>query len=165
MSHARSGAPRVRLRNLREGLEYLGRLGPVSGRAAEEPWTFPQVLVHCAQSIEYSLTGYPKPRNALVQATVGRMAKHHFLGRGALSHDRTAPIPGAPEIPAHVTRAEALARLTRAVDQFEAFAGPYAPHFTFGSASKAEYELLHAFHLADHLSAFPAAAESQHVQA
>ena len=34
-------------------------------------WSLPQVFVHCAQSVELSLTGYPSPRGWLVRRVIG----------------------------------------------------------------------------------------------
>ena len=69
-------------------------------------------------------------------------------------HNRAASIPGAPPMASGVTRAEAIARLRRAIASFESYDGPCAPHFTYGPTTKAEYEALHAMHLIDHLTAF-----------
>lgn len=117
------------------------------------PWTLPQVLVHCAQSIEYSLEGYPRPRSALFRATIGRIAKRKFLSQGYMSHGLDAAIPGAPALESPNLRA-ALERLRRAIARFEA-AEPSAlkPHLAYGPCDKREYEALHAMHLADHLAA------------
>jgi Protein of unknown function (DUF1569) len=124
---------------------------------AREPatgWSLPQALAHCAQSIELSLTGYPRARGRLFQRVFGRAIKRRFLRRGVMVHNRAASIPGAPAIAPGVTRSEALARLRRAIAEFEAHDGPCAPHFTYGPTTKVEYEAFHAMHLIDHLTAF-----------
>jgi hypothetical protein len=128
---------------------------------AKEPatgWSLPHALSHCAQSIELSIAGYPRARGRLFQNVFGRAIKRRFLRRGVMLHNRAAAIPGAPGIAPGVTRSEALARLRRAIADFEAHDGPCAPHFTYGPTTKAEYEALHAMHLADHLTAFDRAA-------
>ena len=128
---------------------------------AQEPatgWSLPQALSHCAQSIEFSMVGFPRLRGRIFQNVLGRAIKRRFLRRGVMLHNRAASIPGAPPIAPNVTKGEALARLRRAIADFEAYDGPCAPHVTYGPTSKAEYEALHAMHLVDHLTAFAQAA-------
>ena len=127
-------------------------------KEAATGWSLPQALAHCAQAIEFSIAGFPRSRGRIFQALLGRPIKRRFLRRGVMFHNRAASIPLAPPIPPSVTRAEALARLRRAIDDFQAYSGPCAPHFTYGPTTKAEYEALHAMHLADHLTAFDRAA-------
>jgi hypothetical protein len=115
------------------------------------PWSLGQVLVHCAQSVEFSLTGYPKARGWLVRRVIGPRVMAGFLRRGAMTHDRAAPIPGAPPL-GEPTLAEGIARLRSAIAAFDAHQGPLAPHFAYGEVDKASYEKLHAMHVADHLS-------------
>ncbi len=113
-----------------------------------------QALEHCAQSIEYSLRGYPSLRSRLFRATVGRIAKRKFLTQGRMRHDTTAPVPGAPPLGTS-DLAGALTRLRAAIHAFKAHDGPLAEHLAYGPCNKAEYEALHAMHVADHLSEEP----------
>jgi hypothetical protein len=129
--------------------EVLGQLESLE-RAPAPALAWP--LAHCAQSIELSLSGYPRLRAWPVRALIGPLVKRRFLSRGEMSHDTKAPIDGAPEISAATSFAEAAARLRKAIDSFRAHQGPLAPHFAYGECSKAEYEKLHAMHAANHLS-------------
>jgi hypothetical protein len=108
-------------------------------------------LAHCAQSIEFSLAGYPKLRSGLFRATIGKLAKRKFLGAGRMSHDIAAPVAGAPEIPATIAFADARVRLLAAIAAFRDHAGPLAPHLAYGPCTKPEYAALHLMHLEDHL--------------
>ncbi|BEP91973.1 hypothetical protein GmRootA79_03570 [Acidovorax sp. A79] len=120
-------------------------------------WNWSQTLEHCAQSIEFSLRGFPAPRSALFQNTLGAAAFNVFALRGRMSHDLAEPIPGAPALDASTPGASAaLARLRQAVQDFSVHAGPLHPHFAYGALDKAQYEQAHAMHLANHLSAFDA---------
>ena len=110
------------------------------------------MLVHCAQSVELSMTGYPSPRGWIVRRVVGPRFMAKFLRQGFLTHDRAAPIPGAPPL-GEPTLAEAKDRLQRAIRAFDAHDGPLAPHFAYGEVDKPSYEKLHAMHVADHLAA------------
>ncbi len=117
-------------------------------------FTSAQALLHCAQSIEYSMSGYPKLRSALFRATIGPLVKRRFLRAGAMSHDLAAPLAGAPPLPADADLASAMARLRGAIATFRTYPGPFGPHLAYGACTKAEYEALHSMHVADHLAAW-----------
>ncbi|MFM6992397.1 MAG: DUF1569 domain-containing protein [Rhodoferax sp.] len=117
-------------------------------------WSFPQTLVHAAQSIEYSMTGFPQPRSALFQHTVGAAAFAMFDLRGRMFHSLVEPIPGAPAVEASTDLYQAVERLEVAVVRFGAWNAPLQPHFAYGLLTKSAYERAHAMHLANHLSAF-----------
>jgi len=118
-------------------------------------WSFAQALAHCAQSIEYSISGYPALRSAIFRATVGPLVKRKFLSQGRMSHDLEAPIAGAPPVESNTPQAEAVKRLRRAIAAFRAHPGPMAQHLAYGKCTKDEYARLHAMHIADHLAKFP----------
>jgi hypothetical protein len=109
-------------------------------------------LSHCAQSIEYAVQGYPKPKPWIVRALVGPMVLRRFLARGAMSHDVAATIPGAPVIEREGDVAQACARLRAAITAFRA-AAVLQPHFAYGPVERAQYERVQAMHVADHLTA------------
>ncbi len=118
-------------------------------------WNWSQTLEHCAQSIEFSLQGFPTPKSALFQNTLGAAAFKVFALRGRMSHNLAEPIPGAPTLNAPTPDASAaLARLRKSVQDFAIHTGPLHPHFAYGTLTKAQYEQAHAMHLANHLSAF-----------
>jgi hypothetical protein len=111
-------------------------------------WALPQVLNHLAQSIEYSVQGFPQPRSALFQQTAGRAAFAFFDARGAMTHALTDPIPGAPALDGVL--GPAAERLLAALSAFEAHSGVLAPHFAYGALDKKEYTRAHLMHLANH---------------
>jgi hypothetical protein len=118
-------------------------------------WPLPQTLEHLAQSIEYSITGYPQPRAAWFQASVGRAAFAVFDARGRMHHALDEPIPGAPALAAKELP-PAAERLVQALRRFEAHTGPLQPHFAYGALDKPHYTRAHLLHLADHWSDFHA---------
>lgn len=71
-----------------------------------------------------------------------------------MSHNLAEPIPGAPALDARTDSAAAVARLQRAIQEFQGTTAPLRPHFAYGDLSKPEYERAHAMHLANHFSAF-----------
>ena len=144
----------IRLATLAELRDALRKLRTEAATAVTPPnasFSLHQLLVHCAQSIEYSLTGYPQMKPAWLRATV-RLVRGRFLARGAMRHNLTAPVPGAPALPREGDMEAAWARLLAALDRFEAHTEPLRDHFMFGRLTKAEYERIHAMHLADHLN-------------
>ncbi len=117
-------------------------------------WNLPQTLVHAAQSIEYSMTGFPQPKYTWFQHTVGAAAFAVFDLRGRMSHSLVDPIPGAPAVDAVTDTYQALERLEIAAARFQVWTAPLQPHFAYGALTKPAYERAHAMHLANHLSAF-----------
>ena len=111
-------------------------------------WSLAEVLDHAAQSVEYSLDGFPQLKPALFRRTVGRVAFAMFKRKGRMSHPLAAPIPGAPALATDL--AKSLHRLQAALDRFEAHPGPWPPHFAYGPLSREDYHRAHLMHLNDH---------------
>jgi hypothetical protein len=131
----------------------LGWLQQLRDRGAESTsaWTPAQILEHAAQSVEYSLQGYPRLNSSLFRASVGPIAFRVFARRGQMAHATTEPIPGAPPLQAQDVGA-AVQRLARALLRFEATPAGFAfpPHFAYGALGKDDYRRAHLLHLADH---------------
>lgn len=116
-------------------------------------WSVRKVMLHCAQSIDFSIDGYPQMKSGFFRATIGKIAKGKFLGDGQMSHNLNDPIPGAAAIDNAGELAPAIDTLIAAIRRFQAHSGALQPHFAYGEATKGEYEQLHAMHIANHLSA------------
>jgi hypothetical protein len=143
-----TSAPAAPFDSLGSALRLLHEL-PATARTAEG-WPLAQVLVHAAQSVEYSMAGFPQPNSALFRATVGPLAFAVFDARGRMSHGLTEPIPGAPAIDATTPLAAARDRLVKALTDFDAHTGPLQPHFAYGDLDKGSFLRAHLMHLADH---------------
>jgi len=113
-------------------------------------WDLAQVLHHSAQSIEYSLDGFPQLKPAWFRASVGSMAFAVFSARGKMSHGLEEPIPGAPAIASGQPLDAAVEHLMSALGRFERHGLALAPHFAYGALSKPEYTRAHLMHLANH---------------
>ena len=113
-------------------------------------WSLAQMLEHAAQSIKYSMQGFPEAKSAAFQLTVGKAAFAVFEARGAMSHSLSEPIPGAPALDAKASLEAAIARATKALRDFEAHSGALKPHFAYGALDKAQYTRAHLMHLANH---------------
>ncbi|WP_255593301.1 DUF1569 domain-containing protein [Acidovorax sp. sic0104] len=139
-----------------DAMQEVNRLHAASPQAMEAAaWNWSQTLEHCAQSIEFSMQGFPVPKSALFQNTAGAAAFSVFAWRGRMSHNLAEPIPGAPALDAHSPDASAaFARLHASVKAFAVHEGPLQPHFAYGPLTRPQYEQAHAMHLANHLSLF-----------
>ncbi len=133
-------------------LELLFKERVVQGNT----WNLSQVVQHLAQSIEFSMLGFPELKNGLVRAIAGTIVFPVFNARGAMSHSLDEPIPGAPALAADQTLKTSVQRLLDAMEAFAGFQGTLRPHFAYGELSKPQYERAHLMHLANHWQQFQA---------
>ena len=117
-------------------------------------WNPFQVFTHCAQSVEYSITGFPEMKSRIFQRTAGHLAFATFSARGSMSHSLDEVIPGAPQLAADGDATLALDRLLKALLDFQAYSGELRPHFAFGELSKHDYTIAHSLHVNNHLEEF-----------
>ena len=143
---------RRHITSLHDMRSELATLDPAK-LSVEGPWTVGQVFAHCAQSIEYSLIGFPLNKPPWFQETLGKLVLRKFLHQGYMSHNVAGAIPGAPP-PENKSARDALDRLLAAIDKFQAHDGPYAPHFAYGAVDKERYGRVQAMHIAEHLEQF-----------
>ncbi len=129
---------------------------PSTARMAEG-WTLPQVLEHAAQSVEFSMSGFPELKPAWFSSSVGRLAFASFDARGRMNHGLSEPIPGAPTLATALPLADAVARLAKALRDFDAYGGALRPHFAYGALDKGAFARAHLMHLADHWQHYRAA--------
>lgn len=140
--------------SLADALREIDRVRSAAAFNPVATWSWSKTLLHCAQSIEYSMSGYPEARSALFQHTAGALAFSYFKSRGRMSHNLLEAIPGAATLDANAASTVAVAALRKAIEAFAQHSGPLQPHFAYGKLSKAEYEQAHAMHIANHLSVF-----------
>jgi len=126
---------------------WTGRLLAAPHRSTTT-WTVAHVLHHAAQSIEFSLDGYPQPRPRWFQATAGALAFAAFSRRGRMRHDTTQDLPGAPPVAGDDLPA-AVGHLHAALARFET-AHEFAAHFAYGPLDRDDYARAHLMHLAEH---------------
>jgi Protein of unknown function (DUF1569) len=155
---SRSGIDRqLSFSSLDAALGELTQLEAAKKLDSSSTWNWAQTLDHCSQSIEYSMSGFPQPKPAIFQRTVGSAAFGYFAWRGHMTHDLAEPIPGAPSLSPDSAPEVALARLRASIAGFQQWPKTLKPHFAYGELDKKRYELAHAMHLASHLSQFRAA--------
>lgn len=129
-------------------LQLLEANAPV---ALQQPWSLYKVLNHAAQSMEYSMTGYPL-LDPPARQKIARLVFNYFRKQGFMSHDLGAPVPGAPDIPSDGPLEEGYLRLRNAISDFRNFTGALFPHFSYGQLTREEWEIAHSMHCADHFS-------------
>jgi len=114
-------------------------------------WNLAHILVHCAQSVEFSMSEYPDHKPALFKNTVGKLAYAAFSAKGEMIHGLNEHIPGAPLIEESEDTANAYRRFRESMIRFRYYTGPLAQHFAYGKLTKLEYERAHAMHFYNHL--------------
>ena len=141
------------VQSLDDVLQWLDRLERARQVQSTSEWTMPAVLEHMAQSVDMSIDGFPQPKSALFQSTLGAAAFAVFRWRGRMRHGLTEPIPGAPALPQGSDWKPGVVRLRTAVQRFQGHTGPLAPHFAYGALSRADFALAHTLHIANHQDA------------
>ena len=143
---------RLKFTSLSEALKEAEKLVSRNIVLPETVFSLSETLVHCAQSIEYSMSGFPESKSLLFQNTLGSAAFSVFSWRGRMSHNLTEEIPGAPTLRPGVDATAALERLHTSVKRFDNSNEPFKPHFAYGQLNRSDYEVAHALHLANHFS-------------
>lgn len=113
-------------------------------------WDLAHVLHHAAQSVEFSMQGFPALKPAWFRSTVGPLASTVFSARGRMNHDLAEPIPGAPDIAQGQPLPAAVDRAIAALQAFDQYTGALSPHFAYGALDKADYTRAHLMHFANH---------------
>jgi hypothetical protein len=131
----------------------LGVLQRLEGQSLRSVsgWSATPVFNHCAQSVDYSMTGYPQLKQAWFRQTIGLAVFDLFAARGGMRHPLDEAIPGAPDLTDPADSQLALHRLQASMRRFANFRGALQPHFAYGALNHADYGLAHVMHLYNHL--------------
>jgi hypothetical protein len=114
-------------------------------------WNLYQILIHCAQSVEFSMSGFPEHKPTIFKHTIGALAISTFSAKGEMTHNLSEIIPGAPLIPRSEDITSAYIRFRESMITFQSYSGTLAQHFAYGQLTKLEYERAHAMHFYNHL--------------
>lgn len=117
-------------------------------------WETARTFDHLAQSVEFSMTGYPVMKSDLFQNTAGKLAFSVFQASGRMKHGLDEAIPGEIVKTGSSDPAQARNRLLAALADFEKFEEPLEPHFAYGKLDKQQYALAHVMHVNNHLEEF-----------
>lgn len=147
--NTRVETPQLTLNAVLQKIKQLSLL-PMNAKGV---WGLNQIFEHCAQSVEFSMIGFPEHKSALFKRTVGPMAFSAFKQLGEMHHALNEAIPGAALVTLNNANIlSSLTRLSEALITFQQFQGELAPHFAFGELSKSDYEIAHALHFYNHLT-------------
>lgn len=130
-------------------LSFLDSL-QVESLVTEGEWDLGQIFNHAAQSIEFSIDGYPQHKSDFFKQTVGALAFQGFALWGKMTHGLAEGIPGAKSISVSQDPYQGLARLKQSLLRFDQYQGDLQPHFAYGNLTKQEYALAHVLHLNNH---------------
>ena len=128
-------------------LPEVGSLIPAHRTVGQ--WTLAQVCRHLADTINGSMDGFDLRHHRF---------KRFFLSKRLLRYTyRHGITPGYtvdPKLtpPPQVNLDEEIARLERALERYRSYRGRLHPHPLFGDLSRVEWDQLHCFHCAHHLS-------------
>lgn len=120
----------------------------------KDNWSPYKTFVHCAQTIKYSMEGYPKTKPLIIQLTLGKIVFKSYLKQGYMKHNLSAPVPGSPFIEDSNDINRGIDILIDAIDLFQKFEGEFKRHLIFGGMTKEEYGTYFSMHIMDHLSEF-----------
>jgi hypothetical protein len=135
--------------DLNKLLSFLNTL-PVERLVTAGEWDLAQIFNHAAQSIEYSMDGYPQHKPELFKHTIGPLVFQAFTVWGKMTHALSDNILGAPRVLAAQQPRQALLRLEQSITRFDQYLGALQPHFAYGKLSKHQYALAHVLHLNNH---------------
>ena len=117
-------------------------------------WEMARTFDHLAQSIEFSMAGYPELKPKLFQKTVGKLAFSVFQANGRMKHGLDEKIPGEVVVVSNSSATEARERLLESMIKFDSFGDSLHPHFAYGELNKTQYALAHVMHVNNHLEEF-----------
>lgn len=124
---------------------------PLQSLKKEGAWNLFQMFTHLAQSVEYSMTGYPEHKSDLFKQTVGSVAFSAFQRKKQMAHNLGEVIPGAPELLQNGDIQAAAYRFKQSLIHFAKFEEALQPHFAYGALTKVQYEAAHVMHFNNHL--------------
>ncbi|MEO7925872.1 MAG: DUF1569 domain-containing protein [Saprospiraceae bacterium] len=139
-------------KNMDECMVELEKIEQATALKIDNDWTLYQNLMHCTQSIMYSMIGFPENKPKLFQKTIGSLIFNQFEHQGYMRHNRNEPIPGATEIKPAGNSVDAAIDLRKAVLDFENFDRELKPHFAYGKLTKLQFANAHCMHMADHFA-------------
>jgi hypothetical protein len=143
----------IKLESLSEAKKAIASLNEKT-LSAQSEWSAYQIFLHCSKTIEYSMTGYPSLKPAIIRNTIGKVVVKKFLTQGYMKHDLHADVQGSPMMENAGSFDDGLKILIDSIEKFRSYTGELKPHLLFGKLSKEQYDRYFAIHIADHLSVF-----------
>lgn len=117
-----------------------------------ENWGIYEICMHCAQTISYSMTGYPKMKPAIVRLTIGKAVVSKYLKQGYMKHNLQSHVSGGEKIDPNGEPAAGIDHLLSEIEKLENYTGTLKPHSVFGEMTREDYMKYFAMHISDHFS-------------
>ena len=143
---------RMKFKNFEEVLIALEKMEQYPFKLKGD-WDAHQHLMHCSQSLQLNITGYPLEKSHLFQKTIGKTVFFLFKTFGSLSHNTNAFTTGTDPIRKNGLQ-EGIHEYRNQIIQFLDWKGPVKPHAFFGKLSKHDIIRYHSMHFANHLEQF-----------
>ncbi len=139
----------LRFKTLDDARRELALLekGPV---ATTGNWNYFQILTHCATSLEGTMKGVKREMSWWRRHVSGPLGARKVMSQGFIPAGVNAVMNPTFE-KLEGDEKEALARLRKAMEDFEKFEGVLSEHPRFGPLKKKKWVHFHAMHLANHL--------------
>jgi len=131
-------------------LEHIENLERTQFVETTGVWSYYQILRHCTEHIQFSMTHFPYTYNPFLRKTVGKYLLARILERGFMLPDgyngeiETVRIEGDDKV--------ALMQLKRSIYAFRKFNREFAIHPLYDVMDKPTWEKFHSIHIANHLS-------------
>ena len=116
-------------------------------------WDATRTFHLLAQSVEFSMAGFPEEISQVFLRTVGQLAFKVFNARGKMSHGLEDVIPGEV-VATEGAAVDGILRLKTALSTFREYEADLKPHFAYGHLSKDDYAIAHVLHINNHLEEF-----------
>jgi hypothetical protein len=110
-------------------------------------WSYFQIIDHMAQAVEGSMKGVKRDMPWWKRRLLGPFLYGLFVRKGSIP----AGIKGRPPERIEGDEARAVARLRKALDDFERHEGPWSDHPILGSLNKAQWANFHPLHFNNHV--------------
>jgi hypothetical protein len=140
---------KLRFTNLEDAIVEIKRLESIP-KSTTGVWSYYQILNHCADFIDFCINGYPMMAPWAVRMTIGQFIKHKTFLQGYM--DPKSFNPTAPTTREEGDELKAQERLLKSIERFKVYSGKLHKHPFFDQLNKDEFEKLHAYHIANHLS-------------
>ncbi|HVZ81454.1 MAG TPA: DUF1569 domain-containing protein [bacterium] len=137
----------LRCKNIQDIRAELDRLGTGVVETTGN-WSYFQIIDHLAQAVEGSMKGVKREMPWWKKRLVGPLAHFFFVLRGYIPRG----IKGRPPERIEGDAAVAVARLRKALEDFERHHGPWSDHPLLGALTKTQWAQFHRMHFNNHVS-------------
>ncbi|MDH5654934.1 MAG: DUF1569 domain-containing protein [Spirochaetia bacterium] len=140
---------KIRLKSLQEALQELEKLEKTEKVTALGEWSYSQILSHLRFFLEGSMKGFPESRSSFIRKSVGPNLLKNIKQIGYMPSgfrnsflDLSQNFSDAPM---------ELTNLKNSIREFINYSGNLSEHPIYGKLSREDWDLIHAYHIANHL--------------